>query len=256
MQRMHVLTPLVYYLVSCKIAKHVWTACRHTQPRHSLPVLWLCKLTSVIFSSVRWKSLLLFFPLLPKFVSLSCFLPRNQIPANSDTSTITRIHHEIHTMTECTDDKDPTRTDSQDDSIPEGSVPLHRLCDRCRQMFDTWDKTCQWFGATEGLEPSRGYERYELCTLTDMMKSRQSCHLCEMLYSQIKQNDGISFHEPIVCQIGLPSFWEPYTIRSTLGMSLLLNGRVLSPDCVVIHKTSGGKYTSITTFSKCICNPW
>ena len=104
-------------------------------------------------------------------------------------------------------------------------------------MFDTWDKSCQWFETTEGLKQSRGYEEYELCTLTEMMESRHSCHLCEMLYSQIKQNDGIPLHEPIVCQIGFPFFWDPHKTRNTLGMSLLLNGRVLRSDCVVIHRS-------------------
>ncbi|KAH6876261.1 heterokaryon incompatibility protein-domain-containing protein [Alternaria rosae] len=140
-------------------------------------------------------------------------------------------------MTECLDNEAPMRMDSQDDSVPEGSVPLHRLCDRCRQMFDTWDKTCEWFGGTMGLEPSRGYERYELCTLTEMMNSRQSCHLCEMLYSQIKQDDGIPLHKPIVCQIG-PSFRGTLHI-STRGISLLLDGYVISSDCISVNRDTG-----------------
>jgi len=142
-------------------------------------------------------------------------------------------------MTECTDDKDPTRTDSQDDSIPEGSVPLHRLCDRCRQMFDKWVELYKWFGATEGLEPSCGYKTYDLCTLTELMESRNLCHLCEMLYSQIEQYDSIPLHEPIVCQIGLPSLWTTSDLFPELEMSLLLNGRVLSPDCVAIRHGTG-----------------
>jgi len=159
-------------------------------------------------------------------------------------------------MTESLDDEEPTRTDSQEDTVPEGSVPLHRLCDRCRQMFDTWDKTCQWFRETEGLKPSRGYEEYELCTLTEMMESRHSCHLCEMLYSQIKHHDRIPLHEPIVCQIGLPSLWISPGKHLTLKMSLLSNDNILSSDCLVIHQSVGGKYTLNTSFSNCICDPW
>jgi len=107
-------------------------------------------------------------------------------------------------------------------------------------MFDTWDKTCQWFRETEGLKPSRGYEEYELCTLTEMMESRHSCHLCEMLYSQIKHHDRIPLHEPIVCQIGLPSLWISPGKHLTLKMSLLSNDNILSSDCLVIHQSVGG----------------
>ena len=163
-------------------------------------------------------------------------------------------------MTECPDDEAPTWTDSQDDSVPEGSVPLHRLCDRCRQMFDSWDRSHAWFEATEGLKQSRGYEEYELCTLTEMMESRHSCHLCEMLYSQIKEHDSIPLKEPLVCQIGFPSFWDTPKHLSTLRMSLLLNGRILRSDCVVIHKDIGGRninplvvsFTRVLPFSKCV----
>ena len=96
------------------------------------------------------------------------------------------------------------------------------------------------------MEPSRGYKTYELCTLMELMESRHSCHLCEMLHSQIEKDDSIPLHEPIVCQIGRPSLWE----RFTLGMSLLLNGRVLSPDCVVIHISRGGKFRPNYNFFK------
>ena len=128
-------------------------------------------------------------------------------------------------MTECPDDEAPTWTDSQEDTVPEGSVPLHRLCDRCSQMFDKWDKVQDWFQAKHDL-------RLELCSrtnthkwyaLTELMESRQSSHLCEILYSQIEQDADTPLHEPIVCQLG------PDRNTRSLKMSLLLNGRALIP---------------------------
>lgn len=170
------------------------------------------------------------------FIALSCSLFHIRLPAICNTPTTTRIHPGIQTMTECTDDEDPTRTDSWDDSVPEGSVPLHRLCDRCRQMSDKWDKSDAWFGPSKGPEPFSGYETYELCTLAELRKSRHFCHLCEMLSSQIERGNSIPSHEPIVCQIGPSSGRTTYI--STLGISLLLNGHVIRSNCISVNKDS------------------
>jgi len=139
-------------------------------------------------------------------------------------------------MTESPDDEEPTRIHSREDTVPEGSVPLHRLCGRCRQMFHTWEKSYAWFGRTKELEPSRGYKDYEFCTFAELMESRDCCHLCEMLYSQINEDDGIPLYEPIVCRIGFPSPGE-YSTREKLEISLLLSsGRVLGSDCAAVYR--------------------
>lgn len=37
--------------------------------------------------------------------------------------------------------------------------------------------------------------------MTELLKARESCHFCEILYSRIRDLDGIMPHELVVCHL-------------------------------------------------------
>jgi hypothetical protein len=85
---------------------------------------------------------------------------------------------------------------------PEGSVPLHQLCDRCRRMLDGWTEMYAWFDESG----SRGTCRFESwipdsCTLKELVRYRKTCHLCELLCSGFKDYVDMPLHNRIVCRV-------------------------------------------------------
>lgn len=68
---------------------------------------------------------------------------------------------------------------------PEGSVPLHRLCERCREFFDTWEPL-DWLQNRElrEIDEFTDFEK-SFATVAQLSQSQGSCHFCMILLSQI-----------------------------------------------------------------------
>jgi hypothetical protein len=107
---------------------------------------------------------------------------------------------------------------SDEELCPKGSVPLHRLCDRCRRMFDKFTDVYAWFdGAKSRIRIV--FKSLELgsCTLAELVKNRKSCHFCEILSSRLGEYDDL----PPYCSVAfrLPENGATYA-TSTLNLNV------------------------------------
>jgi hypothetical protein len=64
-------------------------------------------------------------------------------------------------------------------------------------------------------------EILELCTLAELMESRDDCHFCEMLFSQLKDCDDLAPHKSTACQTHKFEWGE-----DLLELTVLLNSHV------------------------------
>jgi hypothetical protein len=70
---------------------------------------------------------------------------------------------------------------------PEGSVPLHQLCDNCFRFFESW-KYLDWFQKTRqswggDIIPSALSGDHVLCTVARLLQTQEDCHFCKMVVS-------------------------------------------------------------------------
>lgn len=82
--------------------------------------------------------------------------------------------------------KKPSRTNIEEEPCPEDLVPLHQLCNRCRRFFDNWTEMHACFEGPPIVETNLDIksEILKLCTVAELMESRDACHSCEMLFEQ------------------------------------------------------------------------
>jgi hypothetical protein len=73
----------------------------------------------------------------------------------------------------------------QPSTSPEGSVPLHELCERCRELFDNWELLDLLDDGVTSSKSICSYSR-ELCTPVQLSQSQELCHFCAMVLSRIK----------------------------------------------------------------------
>jgi hypothetical protein len=86
------------------------------------------------------------------------------------------------------ENNDGNGADTFNTPCPEGSVPLHQVCDNCQHFFDTWkafDMVANWNKALLKIPQ----EKFELCTVAYLLQSKQTCHFCSMLLSRLKDPD-------------------------------------------------------------------
>jgi hypothetical protein len=202
----------------CQAAKHILITCCQTQPFDQFhPDLQLSQLWPVIFS--LGHCLLSFFcSLYPAFASFLLFSLHTSMEVIPGTSTIPQTRGD--------DDGDPDhekllQTEPKKEHCLGGLVPLHRLCDRCRRMIDI-------SGVDELLEhddfykmdPYHKFQNFELCTVGELIVSREHCRLCEKISSRIR-----GFHDLRSSGIVTCSFTKiAYGVFG--GSSLAMNIRV------------------------------
>jgi hypothetical protein len=69
--------------------------------------------------------------------------------------------------------------------FPEGSVPLHQLCGNCTRFFDNWDALDRFAESGSRHVPHEMRKEYNLCTDAHMLQSRETCHFCMMVFSEL-----------------------------------------------------------------------
>jgi hypothetical protein len=117
------------------------------------------------------------------------------------------------------DDGDPAKEEPlpvrlEEELCPKGSVPLHRLCDRCRRMFDTLADEYARFVQAKSAE-EREFEDWDVesCTLADLVEDQESCHFCAIVFSNLRY----------CCDL-VPSYSVAFRLREVgihhLGMTL------------------------------------
>lgn len=78
----------------------------------------------------------------------------------------------------------PSTPSSAPSSITKTSVPLHKLCERCRK-FSNECSALDWFQTPRGQAvPSWPFSR--LCTVTHLSQSAPSCHFCKMVFAELQ----------------------------------------------------------------------
>lgn len=91
-------------------------------------------------------------------------------------------------------------TGSEEELCPKGSVPLHRLCDRCWQTFDILQDAYTWF---EKSPNERGFKPRELesCTLADLVKGQKSCHFCAIVCSVLEDDVSLPSYRSVTFEL-------------------------------------------------------
>jgi hypothetical protein len=88
------------------------------------------------------------------------------------------------------------------ETCPEGSVPLHRLCDNCQKFFDSWD-VLDLLGPGRVAKDVPAYpeEEYHFCTITQLLSSQGRCHCCMLLLASMIDSLGSDFvqYQETVC---------------------------------------------------------
>lgn len=115
----------------------------------------------------------------------------------------------------------------ESETCPEGSVPLHRLCDNCEKFFDNWE-VLDWIESGQQPEDVSllNAKLYQFCTVAQLLDSQGRCHCCMLLlaylinegYSDYTKHQGHVFFRlliPVVWQelfveVGLPQ--PPITV--------------------------------------------
>lgn len=64
-------------------------------------------------------------------------------------------------------------TDAEEATCPEGSVPLHQLCENCSRFARTYDFT-KWGDSTS-------HDYYTFCTVSQLYETIEFCHLCRLI---------------------------------------------------------------------------
>jgi hypothetical protein len=80
---------------------------------------------------------------------------------------------------------------------PEGSVPLHDLCERCRELFDNWSLLDR--GVT-GLVLKNSHER-KIGTPVQLSRSQEFCHFCAMVFSRIKDDKDLDPNKSLTLDV-------------------------------------------------------
>jgi len=86
---------------------------------------------------------------------------------------------------------------------PEEIVPLHRMCERCQRFFDNYEMLTWLEDPSLDDHPDTDWPRnYSggvsgLCTVSELLESRQSCHFCEMVAVHMGSWIDESPHESI-----------------------------------------------------------
>jgi hypothetical protein len=84
-------------------------------------------------------------------------------------------------------------------------VVLHQLCDRCKSFFDGWDFLTWAKDRLYNDPPSR---RLHFSIVAQLLRSRNSCHMCEMVLSWLNCSNGDP-NRPIYFIIGVIGPYEP-----------------------------------------------
>jgi hypothetical protein len=113
---------------------------------------------------------------------------------------------------------------------PEGSVPLHQVCDNCRHFFDSWEA----FNVIEvrpKASPDVCDKKFELCTIAQLLRSKQTCHFCAL----------------VLCQFGGRSFLG-LTLLVSLDAGYHSGGRDGQPDYVPVYMKLQGELDHVIHF--------
>ncbi|KAH8622146.1 hypothetical protein IG631_23252 [Alternaria alternata] len=91
---------------------------------------------------------------------------------------------------------------SEGELCPNGSVPLHRLCNRCRRFWNVFTDESTWFENPSEEGEFKDWRRLESCTLADLRNDQKFCHFCAIVYSILRDNDSLSPYCSIAFGLG------------------------------------------------------
>jgi hypothetical protein len=92
-----------------------------------------------------------------------------------------------------TREKTPTVSPTQ--PIPQGSVPLHDLCERCSKFFREW-RALTWLQEHRQGVPSSSWPIIRFCTIAQSNQSAQRCHFCKKLVSHLQNRAEVGLPRP------------------------------------------------------------
>jgi hypothetical protein len=127
---------------------------------------------------------------------------------------------------------------SRREPCPEGSVPLHQLCDNCTRFFETWE-LMDWFAnaSPRNSPPRELHKKYDLCTLKHL-NSEENCHFCMMISISLSGTKGLDLDAMIRL---LPE----YNYTDELRISICIQGKDPGPNCLAL-----GNYCSTSNFPR------
>ena len=81
--------------------------------------------------------------------------------------------------------------ESEEDLCPEGSVPLHRLCPRCRRRFDILTDESVWLVESPEGSEIKSRRRRDSCAPAEMMNDQKTCHFCAIVCSVLRDKYNV-----------------------------------------------------------------
>jgi hypothetical protein len=101
---------------------------------------------------------------------------------------------------------------------PEGSVPLHELCDNCKRFSANWELLHLFTDSKSMTAHSESVKNeYTLCMIEELVRSRATCHLCTMVLYQLitsSEEDLIShLKEPLTLSTTFVNYTQQHLKR-------------------------------------------